>query len=150
MELPLPPDMTKMGTASDLALTFKTADDKELEQCRQEVNNERDAREARGEGHMYSEMQPSVMPKMKDLVRAKIEMLFEAFDADGDLCLEWSHGVVRLVVNSSTRRVEIVWYDSCVHPDDWSSMKITKDVLAVRKWNPEVAVKGAWQLYLVQ
>ena len=139
-----------MGTTSELALSFKTADSKDLEQFRREANEERDAREARGEGDRYSEMQPSLMPKMQDLEGVKIEMLFEAVDADGNPCLEWSHGVVRSVVNSGARRVEIVWDDSCVHPDDRASMKITKDVLAVRKWNPEVAVKGAWRLYLAQ
>ena len=66
LELPSPPEMTKMGTTSELALSFKTADSKDLEQFRREANEERDAREARGEGNRYSEMQPSVMPKMQD------------------------------------------------------------------------------------
>ena len=95
-------------------------------------------------------MQPSVMPKMNELEGVKIEMLFEAIDADGNAVLEWSHGEVTSVLNSKTRRVEIEWDDDCVHPDDWASMKITKDRLLVLKWNPAVAVKGAWRLYLVQ
>ena len=73
-------------------------------------------------------------------------MLFEAIDADGNAVLEWSHGEVTSVLNSKTRRVEIEWDDDCVHPDDWASMKKTKDRLLVLKWNPTVAVKEAWRL----
>ena len=46
-------------------------------------------------------MQPSV-PKMKYLEGMKIEILFEAINADGNPCMEWSHGVVRLVATKGS------------------------------------------------
>ena len=148
LSLPSPPKMGKMGMTSELALSFKTADDSKLDEFKSKARKERDDREAAGRGDRWSEMQPSVMPKMDELEGVKIEMLFEAIDADGNAVLEWSHGEVTSVLNSKTRRVEIEWDDDCVHPDDWASMKITKDRLLVLKWNPTVAVKGAWRLYL--
>ena len=114
------------------------------------MRTDRDVREAMGEGDRYLEMQPSVQPKFDKLEGCKVEMLFEEIDADGNACLEWSHGVVKSVVNSKARKVEIEWDDSCIHPDERESMKITVDVLAVRKWNPDVAVKGGWRLYLAK
>ena len=140
--------MAKMGTTSELELSFKTVDDSKLGQFKSKAREERDNREADGRGDRWLEMQPSVMPKMGELEGVKIEMLFEAIDADGNAVLEWSHGVVTSVLNSKTCRVEIEWNNECVHPDDWASMKITKDRLLVLKWNPTVAVKGAWRLYL--
>ena len=77
-------------------------------------------------------------------------MLFEGIDANGEACLEWYHGEVKEVLNSKTRKVRIVWDDECIHPDDVNSLKETKDLLLVRKWNPSVAVKGAWREYLTK
>ena len=85
-----------MGKKTDLAMNFKTAGDKDLEQFRREARTERDVREARDEGDRYSEMQPSVQPKLGELEGCKVEMLFEGIDADGNACLEWSHGVFNL------------------------------------------------------
>ena len=150
LEIPSPPEMMKMGKKTDLAMNFKTAGDKDLEQFRREARTEQDEWEARGGGDRYSEMQPSVQPKFDKLEGCKIKMLFDEIDADGNACLEWSHGVVKSVVNVKAQKVEIKWDDVCIHPDERESMKITVDVLAVRKWNPDVAVKGGWRLYLAK
>ena len=50
LELPSPPEMNKLGTTSGLALKFKSADNGELEEFKQEERKERDNREAEGKG----------------------------------------------------------------------------------------------------
>ena len=47
LDLPSPPGMSKMGKKTDLAMSFKTSEDKDLEQFRREARTERDVREAR-------------------------------------------------------------------------------------------------------
>ena len=143
LELPLPPEMNKLGTTSGLALKFKSADDGELEEFKQEARKERDKREAEGKGDRWMEMQQSVMPDIKDLKGFKVEMLFESFDAK----LEWYHGVVKEVLNKKTMAVRIKWSNDCLHKEDRKTIKMTKDQLVVSKWNSSIAVKGGWCEY---
>ena len=56
LELPSPPEMNKLGTTSGLALKFKSADDGELEEFKQEARKEIDKREAEGKGDRWMEM----------------------------------------------------------------------------------------------
>ena len=143
LEIPSPPAMGKLGTTTGLALKFKELNEGKYEEFKNEARSERDKREAKGKGDRWSEMQRSVMPKMDELDGFKIEMLFEGIDADGESCLEWYHGEVKEVLNRKSRKVRIVWDDKWIHPDDLNSMKETKDVLLLRKWNQSVAVKRA-------
>ena len=47
-------------------------------------------------------MQPSVVSKRDQLEDNELKLLFEAANADGIPCLEWSRGVVTSVVNRKT------------------------------------------------
>ena len=129
---------------------FKNADGGKLEEFKQEARKERESREERGEGDRYMEMQMSVMPELKKLKGFKIEMLFEDFEADGTVCLEWYHGVVKSVLNAKSGMVMVEWDDECLHEEDKKTMKKTKERLMVTKWNPKVAVKGGWCKYLTK
>ena len=77
----------------------------------------------------------------------KIEMLFEYRSDYGSQYLDWANGVVSIIVNNKTRRVEIEWTSECVAEGDEST---TIEKLLKSKWNPKTVSAGAWREYLIE
>ena len=149
LDMPSPPDMTDLGTTSDLALSFQCASSDQRDQLKNECHAKIQEREARGDGDMLTDMQESHMPEMNDTLKGfKIEMLFEYYPSlDGGQYLDWAHGEVAGVLNAKTRRVKIKWDSDCVAEGDAS---MSTHVLFLRKWNPKNVSAGAWRQYLVK
>ena len=72
-------------------------------------------------------------------------MYFEYKDDDRTPFLDWAHGTVKKIVNEKNRIVEIEWDKKRVAKGHKS---VTRQKLAVTKWNPEKGVKGAWRQYM--
>ena len=76
----------------------------------------------------------------------KLEMLFEYPNTlEGVIYLDRAHGIVENVVNTKTSRVRVRWHKYCVGIYDKA---VTVEKLLPNKYNPAVAVKGAWSEYI--
>jgi hypothetical protein len=107
---------------------------------------EREHREAKGVGDKWSEMQDVNMPDIDSLfVGYKIEILFEYTDDDSSSLVNWYSGEVSEIVNEKRRIVKVKWNECCLGRNDEVE---TKEKLQPTKWNPKVALPGAWHQYL--
>lgn len=107
---------------------------------------EREHREAKAVGDEWSEMQEVNMPDIdSSFVGYKIEILFEYTDNDGSSLVNWYNGEVSEIVNEKRRIVKVKWNECCLGQNDEVE---SKQKLQQTKWNPKVALPGAWCQYL--
>ena len=148
LSLPSPPEMSSLGTKSEIALSMESKNESKLAEFKVKAYSERDKREEDGIGDRWSEMQRSVMPDIDaTLVGFRIEKLFEYNETDGTPYLNWCHGQVVSVNGDKIKYATIRWDEECLRPRDRST---TREKLLQTKWNPAQAKAGAWREYLVK
>ena len=147
VNMPSPPKIHSLGTTSDLALKLKKGNEERRCKLVSESIKERDEREKKGLGDCWAEQQDTKHPNIDStFVGYKLEMLFEYPNTlEGGTYLDWAHGIVENIVNTKTGRVRVRWHKDCVGIYDKA---VTVEKLFPKKYNPAVAVKGAWREYI--
>ena len=146
------PKRTQLPVLGQQTTIVKTLDEgsiKDKEEFKEKANTIWKERESRGEGSMYSEMQPRVKPVVdQEFVGKRIEylFLFDILDGNGeqpDQALRWCQGeVTKVLQNKKKTMVEVVW-DKVEESIDRDKEEITIVELHDRKWNKDC--EGAWR-----
>ena len=113
------PTRTQLPVLGQQTTIVKTLDEgsiKDKEEFKEKAKTIWKERESRGEGSMYSEMQPRVKPVVdQEFVgkRIKYLFLFDILDGNGDQpdqALRWCQGeVTKVFKNKKKPTVEVVW-----------------------------------------
>ena len=116
------------------------------DQFRKDAEKARREREARGEGSMYSQLQPYHRPRIEDLLNKRIDVLYP-FDVNVDGTVEkhrrWCQGDVIEVCENRTKPTVKVRWDAM--PDvEGSEVTETEQILLPSKWNKDC--DGAWRM----
>ena len=147
LNVPALPQVKKLGTVSELAEEMKELSDAKLIELRKTGQEERDDREAKGDGDRWFEKNQICPPEIEELNDFRIEMLFAYSGDDGTQCLGWYQGTVIKIVNTQTNRVRIEWDSECLGDRD---VKTSDHKLVPGNWNPKEAKKGGWREYLTK
>ena len=102
-------------------------------------------REARGEGSIFSEMQPLYRPELDELMDKRIDVLYSFQLDSGDKVLQWCQGKVIKILTEKRKPTVVVRWDPMTDVDGKeNSIEETQQELPQRKWNKDV--EGAWRL----
>ena len=105
----------------------------------------RNERELKGEGSIYSSMQPFVRPEISDLMNERIDVLseFKMLGKEGSE-LRWCQGeVVHVYKDQWVPMVRVRW-DPTPDCTGWESSTESNQKLLPTRWNKNVV--GAWRL----
>ena len=139
LELPV------LGTATKQLMESEESAVIDKEKFRIETTELRKQREARGEGSIFSVMQPLYCPELDELLNKRIDVLY-SFQLDlGETALRWCQGKVIKILMEKTKPTVVVQWDPMpdVHGKE-NSIEETQQELPQRKWNKNV--EGAWRL----
>ena len=100
-------------------------------------------REARGEGSLAFECQPSDQPKVTELVKERVEVYTEVDVGGGKKELIWCAGEVLHVEDVEKRTVMISW-DPLEDVKGWEGGGVSVKKLGIQKWKS--ATKDAWMM----
>ena len=114
-------------------------------QFRKDAEEMREQREARGEGSIFSVLQPLVCPEPDELVDKRIDVLYPFELTAGDRALRWCQGKVIEVVTDRNRPTVRVCWDPMPDVDGKEDVREeTEQEVPPRKFNKNV--EGAWRL----
>ena len=134
-----------LGTATQqLSESNDTAkiDEKEFRERAAELRMQR---EARGEGSIFSVMQPLYCPELDELMDKRIDVLYSFQLDSGEKVLRWCQGKVIKILTEKTKPTVVVRWDPMPDVDGKeNSIEETQQELPQRKWNKDV--EGAWRL----
>ena len=103
--------------------------------------------EARGEGSMYSMMQPWLIPELVEIVGDRIDVL-SSFDVVVDgakvTSLRWCQGLVKSVVDDAREPTVVVEWDGMPDVTGWENKCESVQVLKRHLWNKDK--EGAWRM----
>jgi hypothetical protein len=115
------------------------------DQFRKEANELRKQREARGEGSIFSVMQPLYCPELYELINKRIDVLYSFVLGSGEKVLRWCQGKVIKVLPEKAKPTVVVLWDPMPDVNGKEDLSDeTQQVLAHRKWNRDV--EGAWRM----
>ena len=133
----------KLGTLGSLTDDVESLDQKYIkdeETFEKKAEKLRRKREAKGEGSMFSVLQPFNRPELKDLVCRRIDVL-SWFDTG----LRWCQGeVVSVVENTSQPLVTVLWDPIPDGPKKYEEPVEERVKLLPSKWRKET--EGAWRM----
>ena len=150
VETPQPRFVPVLGTRTQEfdELNEKYEDEKEV--IKNNADKLRQEREARGEGSMYSTLQPFIRPDLHDLVGKRIDVLgnveiLNEETSNHELQAYWSQGeVVDVIESAKTPRVKVLW-DIVPLLKGWDKEKTEgEQVLLPSLWNKNKV--GAWRM----
>jgi len=145
IQLPTRAELPVLGTATQQLIDSNETAQIDEEQFRKEVEELRQQREDRGEGSIYSALQPLVCPEPDELVDKRIDVLYSFTLDSGEKVLRWCQGkVIALVADTSKPTVCVRW-DAM--PDVEGKEDVneeTQQVVPPRKFNKND--EGAWRL----
>ena len=121
-----------LGTATKQLMESEASAVIDDDQFRKEANKLRKQREERGEGSIFSVMQPLYCPELDELINKRIDVLYSFVLGSGEKVLRWCQGKVIKVLPENAKPTVVVLWDQ------------TQQVLAPRKWNKDV--EGAWRM----
>jgi len=134
-----------LGTATKQLMESEASAMIDEDQFRKEANELRKQREARGEGSIFSVMQPLYCPELDELINKRIDVLYSFVLGSGEKVLRWCQGKVIKVLPEKAKPTVVVLWDPM--PDVKGKEDLsdeTQQVLAPRKWNKDV--EGAWRM----
>ncbi len=100
----------------------------------------------KGEGSIYSSMQPFVRPEISDLMNERIDVLSEFKMHGTESELRWCQGeVVHVYPEQRVPMVRVRW-DPIPDCTGWESSTESNQKLLPTRWNKDVV--GAWRLDL--
>lgn len=138
-----------LGTFNDFAKNLDAKYFKDEDEFKEACMKLKGKREARGEGSMYSTLQPFNRPDLDELLNKRIDVLtsFEIKNIDGthkEWKLQWCQGEVnRVYDNRAKPTVQVLW-DAMPDCDGYEKPTETDQVLLPTRWNKEV--DGAWRM----
>ena len=153
--VPAEPHMELPQRRKDATLGTQTLESNELDEkyekkatsIRVGVEKLRRTREARGEGSIFTSMQPLVKPDLNELMKKRIDVLFP-FDVDSDgrkeTVLRWCQGVVIKVYENQKKPVVSVKWDAMPDVDGSDECTISDVILLPTKWKKDVVM--AWRM----
>ena len=121
-----------LGTATTQLMESEASAMIDEDQFRKEANELQKQKEARGEGSIFSVMQPLYCPELNELINKRIDVLYSFVLGSGEKVLRWCQGKVIKVLPENAKPTVVVLWDQ------------TQQVLAPRKWNKDV--EGAWRM----
>ena len=115
------------------------------EQFRLNADRIRRAREARGEGSMYSLLQPFSRPNVNELLGRRIDMLYSCtLPGDGGNVLRWCQGeVIEVCTGRQKPTVRVLW-DPMPDVEGSEESSETNAILLPSKWRKET--EGGWRM----
>lgn len=138
-------ELPTLGTATRQLMESEASALIDEEQFRREANELRKQREARGEGSIFSVMQPLYCPELDELIDKRIDVLYSFVLGSGEKVLRWCQGKVIQVLPEKVKPTVVVRWDPM--PDVKGKEDLsdeTQQVLPPRKWNKDV--EGAWRM----
>jgi hypothetical protein len=117
------------------------------EAFKKKVRKLRKERELKGEGSLYSSMQPFVRPEMSDLMNERIDVLSEFRMPENKTSkLRWCQGELVHVYEEQRVPTVCVCWDPIPDCTGWETATESNQKLLPTKWNKDVV--GAWRLDL--
>jgi hypothetical protein len=105
IELPI------LGTATRQLMESEACALIDKEQFRREANELQKHREARGEGSIFSVMQPLYCPELDELIDKRIDVLYSFVLGSGEKVLRWCQGKVIQVLPEKVKPTVVVRWD---------------------------------------
>ena len=145
LEMPKRLELPLLGTASQQLIKSNTTAAIDEKEFRERATELRMQREARGEGSIFSVMQPLYCPELDDLMNKRIDVLY-SFQLDlGEQALQWCQGKVIKILTEKTKPTVVVrWVPMPDVDGKENSIEETQQELPQRKWNKDV--EGAWRM----
>jgi hypothetical protein len=138
-------ELPTLGTATKQLMESEESAVIDEEKFRREATELRKQREARGEGSIFSVMQPLYCPELDELINKRIDVLY-SFQLDlGEKALRWCQGKVIKILTEKTKPTVVVRWDPMPDVEGKEILSDeTQQELPQRKWNKDV--EGAWRL----
>ena len=117
------------------------------EHFKQNAAKMRKAREAKGEGSMYSTLQPFHRPELSELVGKRIDVFIAFYvkvEGKTEKTFRWCQGKVLEVIEGKRQPTVSVGWDPIPDSDDYNEYNESEQVLLPTKWNKDY--EGAWQM----
>ena len=114
---------------------------------REDAEKLRKERESRGEGSMYSQLQPWMRPSLESLVDKRIDVLSTFFVKVGGVDepqLRWCQGRVESVVQNVKQPFVVVEWDGMPDVKGWERKSTAKQRLLPSLWNKDK--EGSWRM----
>ena len=145
LEMPKRAVLPILGTATKQLLESEDTAKIDEKEFRERAAELRMQREARGEGSIFSVMQPLYCPELHELMDKRIDVLY-SFQLDSEeKVLRWCQGKVIKILTEKTKPTVVVRWDPMPDVDGKeNSIEETQQELPQRKWNKDV--EGAWRL----
>jgi hypothetical protein len=143
--MPKRPELPILGTASRQLIESNTTATIDEDEFRKQAEELRRQREARGEGSIFSIMQPLYCPELDELINKRIDVLYSFKLESGEKALRWCQGKVIKILTEKTKPTVVVRWDpmpDVLGKEDRSDE--TQQELPQRKWNKDV--EGAWRM----
>jgi hypothetical protein len=138
-------ELPTLGTATKQLMESEESAVIDEEKFRREATELRKQREARGEGSIFSVMQPLYCPELDELMDKRIDVLYSFQLDSGEKVLRWCQGKVIKILTEKTKPTVVVRWDPMPDVDGKeNSIEETQQELPQRKWNKDV--EGAWRL----
>ena len=137
--------LTTQGSASRQLIESNTTATIDEDEFRKQAEELRRQREARGEGSIFSIMQPLYCPELDELISKRIDVLYSFKLESGEKALRWCQGKVIKILTEKTKPTVVVRWDpmpDVLGKEDRSDE--TQQELPQRKWNKDV--EGAWRM----
>ena len=145
LEMPKRAVLPILGTATKQLLESNDTAKIDEKEFRERAAELRMQREARGEGSIFSVMQPLYCPELDELMDKRIDVLYSFQLDSGEKALQWCQGKVIKILTEKTKPTVVVRWDPMPDVDGKeNSIEETQQELPQRKWNKDV--EGAWRL----
>ena len=132
---------TEIDDIADLDVKYLANEEK----FRLNADRIRRAREARGEGSMYSLLQPFSRPNVNELLGQRIDVLYSCtLPGDGGNVLRWCQGeVIEIYTGKQKPTVRVLW-DPMPDVEGSEESSETNAILLPSKWRKET--EGGWRM----
>lgn len=143
---PALPTLQSLGTVSQLALEKEQMSRDEEAKFKVDARAKLELRQEQGIMDMWSELQQTIAPSVKEMKGMVVEVAFEYPGEDGSACLDWYRGTVEKVVNEKKCLAKINWHAETLAENDVS---VSVQQLTPFRYNPKKLRKNAWREYIV-
>ncbi len=134
-----------LGTATQQLLESNNTAKIDEKQFRNGATELLKQREARGEGSIFSVMQPIYCQELNELIHRRIDVLYSFQLDSGERALQWCQGKVIKLLMEKTKPTVVVRWDPMPDVEGKENLiEETQQELPPRKWNEDV--EGAWRM----
>jgi hypothetical protein len=110
LEMPKRLELPILRTATQQLMEQSATAKIDKEQFRNEMKELQKQREVRGEGSIFSVMEPLYCPEMDELINKRIDVLYSFLLGSGEKGLQWLQDkVVKILTEKATPMVVVCW-----------------------------------------